>query len=116
MATSNNILCGICEGQHITKYADQWCSECDEGLCSDCENHHKISKSSSHHGVITIENHHKLPSSISKISNHCQYHDIKYIIFCQFHDKQCCPDCISQNHKIALGFCQSVKLFKHPKH
>jgi hypothetical protein len=31
MATSRNILCGICEAQHMTKYADQWCPECDEG-------------------------------------------------------------------------------------
>ena len=29
MATSRNILCGICEAQHITKYADQWCPECE---------------------------------------------------------------------------------------
>jgi hypothetical protein len=42
MATSRNTLCGICEAQHITKYADQWCPECDEGLCSDCENHFLI--------------------------------------------------------------------------
>jgi hypothetical protein len=60
MATSRNVLCGICEAQHITKYADQWCFECDEGLCSDCENHHNISKSSRNHGVISIDNYHKL--------------------------------------------------------
>jgi hypothetical protein len=52
MATSRNILCGICEAHHITNYADQFCPECDEGLCSECENHHKVSKSSRNHGVI----------------------------------------------------------------
>jgi hypothetical protein len=51
MATSRNILCAICEAQHITKYADQWFPECDEGLCSDCETHHNISKASRNHGV-----------------------------------------------------------------
>ena len=103
MAISRNILCGICEAQDITKYADHWCSECEEGLCSDCQNHHNISKSSRSHGVISIENYHQLPSSISEIGNHCEYHDMKYSLFCQFHDKPCCPDCISTNHKDCVG-------------
>ena len=103
MATSRNILCGICEAQDITKYADHWCPECDEGLCSDCQNHHNISKASISHGVISIENYHQLPSSISEIGNHCEYHDMKYSLFCQFHHKPCCPDCISTNHKNCVG-------------
>jgi hypothetical protein len=64
-----NILCGICEAQHITKYADHWCPECDENLCSDCQNHHNISRASRNHGVISIENYHQLPSYISEIGN-----------------------------------------------
>ena len=56
MATSPDILCGICEAQHITKFADHWCPECDEGLCSACETHfHKISKGTRNHGIIAIE-------------------------------------------------------------
>ena len=115
MATSNHILCGICEAQHITKYADQWCPECDEGLCSDCENHHKISKSSRNHGVISIEHYHKLPSSISEIGNHCEYHDMKYTHFCQHHDKPCCPDCISTNHKDCGGLLSIREIIKTSK-
>ena len=115
MATSRKILCGICEAHHITKYADQWCPECDEGLCSDCENHHKISKSSRNHGVISIENYHKLPSSISEIGNHCEYHDMKYTLFCQFHDKPCCPDCISTNHKDCVGLLSIREIIKTSK-
>ena len=115
MATSRDILCGICEAQHITKYADQWCPECDEGLCSDCENHHKISKASRHHGVISIENYHKLPSSISEIGNHCEYHDMKYTHFCQHHDEPCCPDCTSTNHKDCVGLLSIRKIIKTSK-
>jgi len=103
MAASRNILCGICDGLHITKYANQWCPECDEGLCSDYENHHRISKATRNHGVISIENYHRLPSFISEIGNHCEYHDMKYTHFCQHHDKPCCPDCISTNHKDCIG-------------
>ena len=115
MATSRNILCGICEAQHITKYADQWCPECDEGLCSDCEKHHKVSKATRNHGVIFTENYHKLPSSISEIGNHCEYHDMKYTYFCQFHDKPCCPDCTFTNHKECVGILSIREIIKTSK-
>ncbi|CAG2198910.1 unnamed protein product [Mytilus edulis] len=49
MTTSTNIVCGICDAQHITKCANHWCPECDEGLCYDCEKHHSISKASRKH-------------------------------------------------------------------
>jgi hypothetical protein len=64
MATSGDILCAICEAQHITKHADHWCPECDEGLCAVCENHHKISRGTRYHGIISIENYKKLPSKV----------------------------------------------------
>ena len=115
MAKSRDILCGICEAQHITKYADQWCPDCDEGLCSNCENHHKISKASKNHCVISIENYHKLPSFISEIGNHCEYHDMKYTHFCQHHDKPCCPDCTSTNHKDCVGLLSIREIMKTSK-
>ena len=115
MATSRNILCGICEAQHMTILADQWCPECDEGLCFECGNHHKVSKATRNHGVITIENFHKLPSCISEIGNHCEYHDMKYTHFCQHHDKPCCPDCISTNHKDCVGLLSIREVIKTSK-
>jgi gas vesicle protein len=115
MATSRNTLCGICEAQHITKYADQWCPECDEGLCSDCEKHHTVSKATRNHGVISIENYHKLPASISEIGNHCECHDMKYTYFCQHHDKPCCPDCTLTNHKECVGLLSIREIIKTSK-
>jgi len=115
MATSRDILCGICEAQHVTKYADHWCPECDEGLCATCENHHKISKGTRNHGIILIENYQKLPSFISEIGHHCKDHDMKYTIFCQIHDKPCCPDCISTNHKDCVGLLSIREIIKTSK-
>ena len=116
MTTSRDILCGICEAQHITKNADQWCPECDEGLCSDCETHfHKISKATRNHGIISIENYQKLPSCISEIGHHCKDHDMKYTIFCPIHDKPCCPDCISTNHKDCIGLLSIRAIIKTSK-
>jgi hypothetical protein len=116
MATSRTIICGICEAQYITKHADQWCPECNEGLCSECENNfHNISKATREHGVISIENYHKLPSFISEIANHCEYHDMKYTHFCEHHDTQCCPDCISTNHKYCVGLLSLREIIKPSK-
>ena len=115
MATSRDILCGICEAQHVTKYADHWCPECDEGLCATCENHHIISKGTRNHGIISIENYKKLPSFISEIGHHCKDHDMKYKIFCQIHDKPCCPDCISTNHKDCVGLLSIREIIKTSK-
>ena len=108
-------MCGICEAQHITECADKWCPECKEGLCFDSENYHKISKASRNHGDISIENYRKLPSSISEIGTHCEYHDMKYTHFCQHHDKLCCPDCASTNHKDCVGLLSFREINKTSK-
>jgi hypothetical protein len=116
MAITGTMICGICEAQYITKYEDQWCPEYDEGLCSGCENNfHESSKATRDHGVISIENYHKLPSSISEITNHCKYHDMKYTHFCQQHDKPCSPECISINHKDCVGLLSIREIIKPSK-
>ncbi|VDI45808.1 Hypothetical predicted protein [Mytilus galloprovincialis] len=48
-------FCGICYARHKTKSPNFWCSDCDEGLCTECHEHHNISKSSRNHNVIPIE-------------------------------------------------------------
>ena len=87
MATSSDVLCSICEAQHAIRNADNWCPECEEGLCSECLNHHSVSKCTKSHEVISIENYHKLPQSVSKIVQHCtapvrnvSIHDINLVL------------------------------------
>jgi hypothetical protein len=104
-------------GSIYHKHADQWFSECDEGLCSECGNNFlKISKPCRDHGVISVENYHKLPSSISEICNHCEYHDMKYKDFVQHHDKPCCPHCTSTNLKNCVGLLSIREIIKNLKH
>ena len=111
------MICVICEAQYITKHADQWFSECDEGLCSECGNNFlKISKPCRDHGVISVENYQNLPSSISEICYNCEYHDIKYTDFFQHHDKSCCPDCTSTNLKNCVGLLSIREIIKNLKH
>ncbi|CAG2214015.1 unnamed protein product [Mytilus edulis] len=70
MAASSQ-SCGVCDLRHIKKPCIVWCTECDEGLCSDCKEHHSLSKSSRSHSVIPIAEYQKLPADVLKITHTC---------------------------------------------
>ena len=48
MATST-VACDICSVRHITKSSAVWCSECDEGFCTDCKEYHSLAKATRDH-------------------------------------------------------------------
>jgi DNA anti-recombination protein RmuC len=56
-----------------------------------------------------------LPSSISEIGNHYEYHDMKYALFCQHHDNPFCPDCIYTNHKDCVWLLSIREIIKTSK-
>ncbi|XP_071123371.1 uncharacterized protein [Mytilus edulis] len=97
MATSF-LNCGVCNLRHISKLPTIWCTECDEGLCEGCKEHHSLSKGTRSHTVIPILEYNKLPSELVKISHYCNKHNGKYIIYCKTHECPCCISCIVQNH------------------
>ncbi|XP_071169534.1 uncharacterized protein [Mytilus edulis] len=103
MATFITFTCGVCDSQHITKDAEHWCPECDEGLCRTCLLFHNSSKISRGHGVISIKNYIRLPQNIRSIRQHCPDHDRKYQNYCPNHDIPCCPFCISTSHSECKG-------------
>ncbi|CAC5370432.1 unnamed protein product [Mytilus coruscus] len=115
METATNILCGICDAQHVTKCADFWCPECDDGLCTECKIHHSFSKSSRHHDVISIENYRKLPTDISSIVHHCTEHEKKFQIYCPHHVQLCCHLCLSTSHKECTGMLSIEEIAKTSK-
>ena len=90
--------CGVCFTRHISKVSNIWCSECNEGLCLDCQEHHCASKSTRHHVIVPIEEYRKLPVFILEIKEVCEKHDDKYQMFCKSHDYPCCRKCIIEHH------------------
>lgn len=104
MATSF-LVCGICDLRHISKPSVVWCSECDEGLCEDCKEHHTLSKSSRNHSVIAVSDYQKLPSNILKITLTCSEHNEQYQMYCKKHESPCCRRCISENHNSCKEIC-----------
>jgi tripartite motif-containing protein 2/3 len=115
MATSSDVLCSICEAQHTIKNADNWCPECEEGLCSECLKHHNVSKCTKSHEVISIENYHKIPQSVYRIVQHCTEHDRRYQIYCPMHESLCCLLCISENHQECVGLLAIENIIKTAK-
>lgn len=92
--------CGTCYLRHVSKLSVVWCSECDEGLCHDCEEHHTLSKASRNHKIVPIDECHKLPSFITNIKLHCDEHGEKYQLFCIGHSEVLCRKCvISGRHR-----------------
>ena len=77
MATST-VACNVCSVRHITKSSAVWCSECDEGFCTDCKEYHSLAKATRDHITITIEEYQKLPPFIVGINPFCDEHREKY--------------------------------------
>ena len=112
MATSGDVSCSICEAQHTVKTADNWCPECEEGLCSECLKHHNVSKYTKSHEVISIENYHRIPQSVSKIVQHCTEHYRRYQMYCPLHESLCCSLCISEDHNECVGLLAIENIVK----
>jgi hypothetical protein len=91
--------CSVCFARHISEVSDIWCSECDEGLCVNCKQHHGASKSSRYHVTVPIKEYIQLPIDVLKIKEYCEEHDERYQTFCKSHDCPCCRKCTIENHK-----------------
>lgn len=85
--------CSICELQHLTNKADEWCPECDEYLCSSCKTHHKLAKASRKHKIVEILDLKELPTFVSAIKLECDTHLENYEYFCPKHEIPICVIC-----------------------
>ncbi|XP_052065980.1 uncharacterized protein LOC127705676 [Mytilus californianus] len=114
MATSS-LNCGVCDLRHISKLSVVWCTECDEGLCEGCQEHHSLSKGTRNHTVIPINEYHKLPSDVVKISQFCDKHDEKFSIYCKMHECPCCRNCIVESHNKCQQFSKLEDVINNVK-
>jgi hypothetical protein len=97
MATSA-VACDVCSVRHITKSSAVWCSECDEGFCTDCKEYHSLAKATRDHVTITIGEYQKLPPFIVGTNPLCDEHREKYQTYCKEHQKLCCRKCVITSH------------------
>ncbi|CAC5396343.1 unnamed protein product [Mytilus coruscus] len=96
---SKLIGCSVCNQRQITKPSVVWCSECNEGLCEDCREHHSLSNATKNHETVPIAKYIKLPAEVLQVAQFCQIHNEKYELFCRKHDCPCCKKCVETHNK-----------------
>ena len=106
--SSSPSCCGICDIRHISRSSEVWCPQCEEGLCTECIEHHSLVKLSRNHTTIPIVEYRKLPSYVLKIKHHCDEHHEKLNLYCQEHECPCCIICNLENH----SECKNVTILE----
>ncbi|CAC5388350.1 unnamed protein product [Mytilus coruscus] len=112
---SSTPVCGVCDQSNITKPSIIWCFECDEGLCSECKDHHSRSKGTRKHCTVPINEYLKIPCDIVKINQICGKHNEKYTIYCKKHECLCCGSCIVENHMECRDFDKLADVTQNTK-
>jgi hypothetical protein len=97
--SSSPSFCGMCDSRHISRPSEVWCSDCEEGLCTECLEQHSLAKPCRNHTTIPISEYRKLPSCVLEINELCKEHHKKFILYCKEHERPCCRICILENHK-----------------
>ncbi|CAC5384142.1 unnamed protein product [Mytilus coruscus] len=105
---SNTSICGICSLRQITKTCKHWCPECEEGICDECKEHHKLLKATRSHKPIPISNIRSIPSFITDIQQSCIYHNEQYQQYCVEHALPICFKCINDHHKCNVTTLEKV--------
>ncbi|CAC5415310.1 unnamed protein product [Mytilus coruscus] len=98
MATSTPI-CAICDQRHVTSSSIHWCPECKESVCSNCSEHHSLSKGTRSHKTIPITQYQSLPTFVTDIQQFCIYHNEQYQQYCMTHESPICYKCIKEHGK-----------------
>jgi DNA-binding beta-propeller fold protein YncE len=113
--SSSPSFCGICDIRHISKPSEVWCPDCEEGLCTQCIEHHSLAKPSRNHTTIPIEEYQKLPSYVLEIKEHCDEHHEKFNLYCKEHECPCCRICNLENHSDCKNVSTLEKLITNVK-
>lgn len=107
---SDHLDCVPCLMQDILKSATNWCTTCEEGLCDNCNIHHKTNKASRSHTTITFSKLKALDPFVSSIKTTCDVHDKPLELFCPNHEAPCCSSCAAINHATCLGITSFQKV------
>ena len=110
--SSSPSFCGICDLRHMSKPSAVWCPDCDEGLCTECLDHHNLAKPSRKHTTIPIAEYRKLPSYVLEIKEHCNEHHEKFSLYCKEHECPCCGICMMETHRDCIDVTILENLIK----
>ena len=113
--SSSPYFCGICDIRQISKPSEVWCPDCDEGLCTECLDHHILVKPSQNHTTILIAAYQNLPSYVLESKEHCSEHHEKFTLYCKQHACPCCGICMVESHRDSLDVSILQNIIKDVK-
>ncbi|XP_071148771.1 uncharacterized protein [Mytilus edulis] len=105
---SNTSVCGICALRPITTTSKHWCPACEEALCDECKDYHKLLKATRRHETIPMSSYKSLPSFITDIKQSCVYHNEQYQLYCNEHALPLCIKCINDHSKCNVTSLEKV--------
>lgn len=108
MATETNCVCDVCHVRNIRSTVREYCPQCDQNLCGDCSEHHRIAKASKAHETIPFEQYKTSHSFIQNIKHRCDKHEYPFEFHCQLHNSLACKRCIVMEHRT----CDDVVLLE----
>lgn len=98
METDNR--CIPCSRENQLETTTKWCSDCEEGLCTDCSKAHRKNKLTVDHSLIDANLVSSLPFDLIQSHQHCDKHPDFYVdLVCTDHDQICCRACMLQFHR-----------------
>lgn len=97
----------------LTKEAEMWCIECEEGLCQECMNFHKRMKYSRKHKTVDVSSYEGNKELISNTSLQCENHEEVLDLFCPNHLFPCCAKCVSTDHANCMGIISLQSAIKN---
>ncbi|CAG2197220.1 unnamed protein product [Mytilus edulis] len=97
-----NSQCEPCRARDKNNTPTYWCVICEEALCLECSEHHRVQKISRSHELLDIK---IKPMNINISDQRCSEHDnLPFEYFCVDHDSLCCKECQVESHRS----CQKI--------
>ncbi|XP_071172329.1 uncharacterized protein [Mytilus edulis] len=103
---SSDILCGPCGRTDKHGNAQEWCYNCMEGVCHDCEQVHRYRNVTRDHKLIPIDDFHEIENDC--VNMKCDKHGKVFHLYCKTHDVAICVDCLPSQHKHCNAFVISI--------
>lgn len=115
MASPSEIDCGPCKYRTIVVPGIVWCPVCEEGLCSECLDHHKAVKALRNHDTMPIDCYQDIQKEVHDLDLQCTLHNEKYELYCPVHEVHCCFQCANSEHNKCTGVTLLHKFIENIK-
>ncbi|KAL3887966.1 hypothetical protein ACJMK2_000351 [Sinanodonta woodiana] len=94
--------CDSCHSAGKIRSAQDFCVECEEGMCEICSEVHRNQKMSRNHVIFSMEEFTSNPQNVMRLAKgfSCSEHDGEAVVFyCKNHKNACCSKCCIVSHR-----------------